>query len=101
MQRHELSLTRGTFQVPVIAVFTKFEQFRREVMMKLEDQKRDRALLNTEMEEIFKIHYLANLKGSPPFLCLESKDCVNRLAWITLILSCRNAQAGPALYAPS
>jgi len=89
------------FQVPVIAVFTKYEQFRREVMMKLEDQKCDLALLNTEMEEIFKNHYLANFKVSPPFVCLESEDCVNQLAWITLILSCRNAQAGPTLYAPS
>jgi hypothetical protein len=59
--------------VPVIAVFTKYEQFRREVMMKLEDQKRDLALLNTEMEDVFKNHYLANLTGSPPFVCLESE----------------------------
>jgi hypothetical protein len=101
MRRHELRLTRGMFQVPVIAVFTKYEQFRREVMMKLEDQKCEPALLNTEMEEIFKNHYLANLKGSPPFVCLESEDCVNQLVWITLNLSRRNAQARPTLYAPS
>ena len=42
-------------------------------MMKLEDQKRDLALLNTEMEDVFKNHYLANLTGSPPFVCLESE----------------------------
>jgi hypothetical protein len=63
----------------VIAVFTKYEQFRREVMMKLEDQKRDLALLNTEMEDVFRKHYLANLTGSPPFVCLESEDFVNML----------------------
>jgi len=62
----------------VIAIFTKYEQFRREVMMKLEDQKRDLALLDDEMEKIFKNHYLANLKGSPPFVRLESEDFVNR-----------------------
>ena len=101
MQRHELLLTRGIFQVPVIAVFTKYEQFRREVMMKLEDQKRDLALLKTEMEEVFKNHYLSNLPGSPPFVCLESEDSVNMAAWITLILTCRDAQVWPTLYAPS
>jgi hypothetical protein len=85
----------------VIAVFTKYEQFRREVMMKLEDQKRDIALLDTEMEDVFKNHYLANLTGSPPFVCLESEDCVNILARITLIVSYRNAQASTTLYAPS
>jgi hypothetical protein len=87
--------------VPVIAVFTKHEQFRREVMMKLEDQKRNLALLNTEMEEVFKNHYLANLTGSPPFVCLESENFVNMLAWITLIPTCRNAQAWTTLYAAS
>jgi hypothetical protein len=60
----------------VLAVFTKYEQFRREVMMKLEDQKRDPALLNNEMEKIFKEHYLAKLRGSPPFVCLESEGFV-------------------------
>jgi hypothetical protein len=69
--------------------------------MKLEDQKRDLALLSTEMEEFFKKHYLANLKGSPPFVCLESEDFINKLSWIMLIVSCRNAQAWPTLYAPS
>src|SRR6266850_3822270 len=85
MRCHELWSTRGIFQVPVIAIFTKYEQFRREVMMKLEDQKRDLALLDDEMEKIFKNHYLANLKGSPPFVRLESEDFVNRVACITLI----------------
>jgi len=57
--------------VPVIAVFTKYEQFRREVMMKLEDQKRGLALLSDEIESIFDSHYLANLRGSPPVVRLE------------------------------
>jgi hypothetical protein len=57
----------------VIAVFTKYEQFRREVMMKLEDQKRGLALLGDEIESIFDSHYLANLRGSPPVVRLESK----------------------------
>jgi hypothetical protein len=56
----------------VIAVFTKYDrydQFRRDMRMKLEDQGHepdDLALLNAEMERIFKEEFLANLKGSPP-----------------------------------
>jgi hypothetical protein len=61
----------------VIAVFTKYEQFRREVMMKMEDRGRDLALLDTEIEETFNAHYLANLRGSPPFVRLESENCMN------------------------
>jgi hypothetical protein len=61
----------------VIAVFTKFDQFRRDVRIQLEDQYRDIALLNTEVERIFNEHYLANLRRSPPFVRLESEDFVN------------------------
>jgi len=57
--------------VPVIAVFTKYDQFRRNIMMKLEDQHRDPALLNHEMERTFGEHYLANLGRSAPFVHLE------------------------------
>jgi hypothetical protein len=57
----------------VIAVFTKYDQFKRDVGMKLEDQGRDLALLNDEMEGIFKEEFLANLKGSPPSVRLESE----------------------------
>lgn len=64
-------------QVPVIAVFTKCDQFRRDIRMKLEDQDRnpdDPALVHAEMERIFKEEFLANLKGSPPVVRLESED---------------------------
>ena len=49
-------------------------------MMKLEDRKRGLALLDDEVESIFDAHYLANLGGSPPFVRLESKGFVNKLA---------------------
>jgi len=66
----------------VIAVFTKYDQFKREIRMKLEDQSRDTADLddNAEAEKVFKERYLANLRGPPlaPFVCLESKDFVNQ-----------------------
>jgi hypothetical protein len=61
----------------VIAVFTKFDQFRRDVMMKLEDKDGnpdDPALLDAEMERIFNEEFLTNLKGSPPIVRLESES---------------------------
>jgi hypothetical protein len=62
-------------QVPVIAVFTKYDQFKRDTMMKLEDEGRDPEMnLDAEVEEIFKRHYLAGLNGPPPFIRLESED---------------------------
>jgi hypothetical protein len=61
----------------VIAVFTKRDQFRREVKMKLEDQHNgevDQALLDREMEDVFNKHYLPKLGEAPRFVCLESED---------------------------
>jgi hypothetical protein len=70
-------------------VFTKYDQFRREVKMKLEDQRGgevDQALIDSEMKDIFNKHYLAKLGEAPRFVCLESEDFVNLLAYIALIL---------------
>jgi hypothetical protein len=59
----------------VIAVFTKYDQFKRDTKMKLEDEGRDRDMdLNAEVENRFNQHYLASLNGPPPFICLESED---------------------------
>ena len=55
-------------------------------MIKLEDQDRDPRLLNDEMERTFGEHYLASLRGSPPFVCLEGECIVNQPTYITLIL---------------
>jgi len=59
--------------VPVIAVFTKYDQFRRNIGIKLEDQQRDPSLLDAEVESVFNEHYMAGLPGppSPPFVRLE------------------------------
>ena len=63
------------FQVPVIAVFTKFDQFKHDTKMTLEDEGRDQETdLNTEVENIFNQRYLASLNGPPPFIRLESED---------------------------
>jgi hypothetical protein len=71
----DLGFTKGFFQVPVIAVFTKYDQFRLDVAMKLEDQGLDAspARLNAEMDTIFEEHYLANLRPSAPYVRLESE----------------------------
>jgi hypothetical protein len=62
------------FQVPVIAVFTKFDQFRRNTRMKLEDEGRDQEInLDAEVKNRFNQLYLAGLNGPPPFVCLESE----------------------------
>jgi hypothetical protein len=61
----------------VIAVFTKYDQFRRDVQMMLEYEHRDPADLEAEMERIFKRYYLANLRNSPPFVRLEREAFVN------------------------
>jgi hypothetical protein len=45
-------------QVPVIAVFTKYDQFRCNIKIKLEDQHRDLSLLDAKVESTFNEHYL-------------------------------------------
>jgi len=73
----KLALTIGIFQVPVIAVFTKYDQFRCDIEMRLEDQDRDaEALLHVEIDRVFNQEYLANFKGAPPYICLESEVSV-------------------------
>jgi len=80
---------RGFFVVPVIAVFTKYDQFKREINFRLEDQgldaSTDPALLSAEAERIFEQQYLAKLTGSPPVVRLESENLINQLACATLI----------------
>jgi hypothetical protein len=68
------------FQVPVIAVFTKYDQFKYNINMKSEDKGHGPlvgAQLDTEAESMFKQHYLASLRGPPPFVRLESEIFFN------------------------
>ena len=58
----------------MIAVFTKYDQFRRDIMISLEDQNRDPVLLDAEVESVFDENYLTYLRGPPPFVRLESED---------------------------
>ena len=85
------------FLVPVIAVFTKHDQFRRNLKIKLEDQHRGPALLDAEVESAFNQHYLAGLTGPPPFIRLESEDLpCHRIMYYTN-LSFGNAQSRPTV----
>jgi len=75
MQPYELGLTWGILQVPVIALFTKYDQFKHDIKMKLEDEHDHPEMhINAEVERVFKQHYLGSLSGHPPFICLESED---------------------------
>jgi hypothetical protein len=63
------------FGVPVIAVFTKFDQFKYNIKMKLEDECRDHeTYFYAEVEKKFDQRYLAGLNELPPFIRLESED---------------------------
>jgi hypothetical protein len=61
----------------VIAVFTKYDQFKREIKMKMEDARRDSGSnFGDDAERIFHEHYLAGLGGTPSFVRLESENFV-------------------------
>ena len=63
------------FQVPVIAVFTKYDQFKRNIKMNLEDKGIDPGThLDAEVERVFNQYYLTPLGGTPPFVRLEGED---------------------------
>ena len=58
----------------MIAVFTKYDQFKLDIKMKLEDEGRDVGThFDTEVESVFGRYYLASLSGPPPFVRLESE----------------------------
>jgi hypothetical protein len=76
----KLVLTSENFQVPVIAVFTKYEQFRVDIQMKLEDQPQhpgQESNLDIEVDRVLNQKYLAFLQNDapqpPPFVRLESE----------------------------
>jgi hypothetical protein len=79
LQLYEPELTWGLFQVPVIAVFTKYDQFRRDIVMEFEDEDRDPGtVLDSDVHSRFTERYLANFTNDPPFICLESEDYCRR-----------------------
>ena len=73
------------FQVPVIAVFTKYDQFKRDMKMKLEDEGSvPETHFAAEVESLFARYYLDNLSGLPPFVRLESEDFFSQFIHILI-----------------
>ena len=73
------------FQVPVIAVFTKYDQLRRNVKMRLKEEGRDPDThFDTEVENVFDRHYLAGLSGPPPFVRLEGDQFFDQFILILI-----------------
>jgi hypothetical protein len=69
-----LRLDSHAHQVPVIAVFTKFEAFRHNIQLDLEDDdQRQQVNPQDECERIFKAEYLGRLGKGPKFVRLEGK----------------------------
>ena len=64
----------------MIAVFTKFDQFKRDIQMKMEDEGRyngnNLELFKTELENMFNKQYLASLSKHTLFVWLEGAHCV-------------------------
>jgi len=71
---HELELM-GNILVPVIAVFTKYEQFKFNIRMKLEDEDHPdwKTEAPREAEKVFQQHYRRDPEEMPHFVCLESE----------------------------
>ena len=78
------------FQVPVIAVFTKYDQFKRNIKMNLEDEAQEGRgpgkVFETEVEHVFNHHYLASLGGTPPFVRVESEDFLKLIQFAPVII---------------
>ncbi|KAJ7362942.1 hypothetical protein DFH08DRAFT_683254 [Mycena albidolilacea] len=62
-------------QVPIIAVFTKFEAFRHNIQLDLkDDHQRQQVNPQDECERIFESEYLGRLGKGPKFVRLEGMD---------------------------
>jgi len=84
--------------VPVIAVFTKYDQFRREVRMKMEDRPCGPGTnVDDQVESIFNQHYLASLRRHPPFIRLEKMHKPGQLCLGLIEMTSKALSSGVAL----
>ena len=74
MQFYKPRIDRGGafFEVPIIAVFTKFDQFKRNIRMDLGASRE--TDINADVEAAFDQHYLDKFTKRPSFVRLESED---------------------------
>ena len=97
MVRHcehpELSLMHH-FEVPVVVLFTKYDQFWRNVEMHLADYPNEFPESNVSdvVDQIFEEHYLHPLGDEVRFVRLASEFGFKGHGYILML--CRNAQAG-------
>ena len=59
--------------VPIIAIFTKYDQFKLNVEMKLEDEEEDSLpeVIEEKAKELFEVDYLDMISGQPRYIILE------------------------------
>jgi hypothetical protein len=73
--------------VPVIAVFTKYDQFKHNVEMMLEDVGHPDPISHAgiKAEEMFQMHYVEELGGTSNCIRLESKVLLCRLDCVLIM----------------
>jgi hypothetical protein len=100
-----MAVFNATLQVPVIAVFTKYDQFRRNVEIDVSDDPNRYLDSNVSqvVEEQFQEHYLCPLGDDVKYVRLESKlgamcegylltcdilrqKCTGKIAAVTVLL---------------
>jgi len=65
--------------VPIIAVFTKYDQFKLNVEMKLQDEGEDSLpeVIEEKVKELFQAEYLGMISGQPRYITLESMTALS------------------------
>ena len=65
--------------VPIIAVFTKYDQFKLNVELKLEDKGKDPLpeVIEEKAKELFQAEYLGMISGQPRYITLESMTALS------------------------
>jgi hypothetical protein len=58
----------------VIAVFTKYDQFKIDIEIQLEDNNPEDRTVNEEMKMIFQKEYLGRLGTPQWYICLKSEN---------------------------
>ena len=80
--------------VPIIAVFTKYDDFKLTIGIDMEDE--DPMDVDAEVERVFKEQYVALVEGASMHVRLESKLRLTTLVF-PLIVYLRYAQRRPTL----
>ena len=90
----------GSIQVPVIAVFTKYDQFLRNVRIDLEDYGNPGENISDAAQRLFKEHYLHHLGDGARFVRLESSFIIEFGGCVLILLwkKCTNQKRAAVLF---